>query len=136
MNIYRQRTHQRRKIEQLLLQSNTRDFKTFILLNFLNLNMMGYGRKLQIISLSEKSALLLLLHTIFFNDNCNMISYILQSIHFIREKNRVDFVGFNQYYLKEGCHGFLDRYEPFSSRSRHSFVGINPVIRNENDSHI
>lgn len=72
----------------------------------------------------------------FFNDNCNMISYILQSIHFIREKNRVDFVGFNQYYLKEGCHGFLDRYEPFSSRSRHSFVGINPVIRNEKDSHI
>lgn len=85
-----------KKIEQLLLQSNTRAFKTFILLNFLNLNMMGYGRKLQIISLSEKSALLLLLHTIFFNDNCNMISYILQSIHFIREKNRVDFVGFNQ----------------------------------------
>lgn len=51
--------------------------------------MMGYGRKLQIISLSEKSALLLLLHTIFFNDNCNMISYILQSIHSILKRTEL-----------------------------------------------
>lgn len=40
-----------------------------------------------------------------------MISYILQSVYFICEKNRVGFkfVGLNQYYLKEGCHGVLDR---------------------------
>lgn len=81
------------------------------------------------------------------DENCKLFPYLKKVLccydflyftiySFYSEKNRVDFVGFNQYYLKEGCHGFLDRYEPFSSRSRHSFVGINPVIRNENDSHI
>lgn len=75
----------------------------------------------------------------FFNDNCNMISFILQSVYFICEKNRVGFkfVGLNQYYLKEGCHGVLDRYGPFLLQIETFFCWNKPSHKTkEKDSHI